>query len=152
MYSVNKLAGKQIYANMSIINTFIPVKWKQVLLHTVRPRCSNSAASVLLIQLLMTEMQHNLGILPMVHKSELLWPIPRNFVESDHGWTSRIYFNYADDNVTMTLYNRTMTLYNVTLTSQKPFLNNNKCDCRKTNGLNEVYGVFLINYFNKISP
>ena len=40
---------------------------------------------------------------------ELPRPIPRNSVESDHGCTSRIYF----DNVTL-------TLYNVTLTSQKP--------------------------------
>ena len=50
-------------------------------------------------------------------------PIPWNYVESDLGCTSRIYF----DNVTL-------TLYNVTLTSQKPCQHNNKCDCSKTNG------------------
>ena len=45
-------------------------------------------------------------------KSELPQPIPQNSVESDHGCTSRIYFDNAGDNVTL-------TLYNVTLTSQK---------------------------------
>ena len=48
-----------------------------------------------------------------VGQSELPRPIPRNSVESDHGCTSRIYFDNAGDNVTL-------TLYNVTLTSQKP--------------------------------
>ena len=48
-----------------------------------------------------------------VGKSELPWPIPLNSVESDHGCTSRIYFDNAVDNVTL-------TIYNVTLTSQKP--------------------------------
>ena len=46
-------------------------------------------------------------------ESELPRPIPRNSVESDHGCTSRIYFDNASDNVTL-------TLYNVTLTSWKP--------------------------------
>ena len=46
-------------------------------------------------------------------QSELPRPIPRNSVESDHGCTSRIYFDNDGDNVTL-------TLYNVTLTSQKP--------------------------------
>ena len=46
-------------------------------------------------------------------QSELPRPIPRNSVESDHGCTSRIYFDKAGDNVTL-------TLYNVTITSQKP--------------------------------
>ena len=55
---------------------------------------------------------------------ELPRPIPRNSVESDHGCTSRIYFDNAGDNVML-------TLYNVTLTSQK---HNNKCDCSKING------------------
>ena len=58
-------------------------------------------------------------------QSELPRPIPRNSVESDHGCTSRIYFDNVGDNVT--------------LTSQKPCLHNNKCDCSKTNALNEVY-------------
>ena len=31
--------------------------------------------------------------------------IPRNSVESDHGYTSRIYFDYAGDNVTLTSLN-----------------------------------------------
>ena len=48
------------------------------------------------------------------NQSELSRPIPRNSVESDHGCSSRIYFDNAGDNVTL-------TLYNVTLTSQKPF-------------------------------
>ena len=64
--------------------------------------------------------------------------IPRNSVKSDHGCTSRIYFDKAGVNVTL-------TLYNMTLTSQKPCQNNNKCDCSKTNDLNEVY-VFSIKY------
>ena len=38
---------------------------------------------------------------------------PQNSVESDHGCRSRIYFDNAGDNVTL-------TLYNVTLTSHKP--------------------------------
>ena len=46
------------------------------------------------------------------NQSELPRPIPRNFVESDHGCTSRIYFDNAGDNVTP-------TLYNVTFRSQK---------------------------------
>ena len=49
----------------------------------------------------------------VVVQSELPQPIPRNSVESDNGCTSRIYFDNADDNVML-------TLYNVTLTSQKP--------------------------------
>ena len=64
--------------------------------------------------------------------------IPGNSVESEHGCTSRIYFDNAGDNVTL-------TLYNVTLTTQKPCLHNNKCDCSKTNSLNEIY-VFSIKY------
>ena len=44
---------------------------------------------------------------------ELPRPIPRNSVASDHGCTSRIYFDNAGDNMTL-------TLYNVTLTSRKP--------------------------------
>ena len=46
-------------------------------------------------------------------QSELPRSIPRNSVESDHGCTSRTYFDNAGENVTL-------TLYNVTLTSQKP--------------------------------
>ena len=45
-------------------------------------------------------------------QSELPRPILQNSVESDHGCTSRIYFDNAGDNMTL-------TLYNVTLTSQK---------------------------------
>ena len=45
--------------------------------------------------------------------SELPWPVPRNSVESDYRCTSRIYFDNAGDNMTL-------TLYNVTLTSQNP--------------------------------
>ena len=77
--------------------------------------------------------------------SELPRPMPQNSVESDHGCTSRIHFDKEGDNltltlynVTLTLYNVTLTLYNVTLTSHKPCKRNNKCDCSKTNGLNEV--------------
>ena len=33
---------------------------------------------------------------------ELPRPIPRNFVESDHGFTSMIYFDNSGDNVTLT--------------------------------------------------
>ena len=64
------------------------------------------------------------------HQSELPGPILRNSVESDHGCASRIYFDNAGDNVT--------------LTSQKPCLHNNKFDCSKTNGLTEVYGFGLM--------
>ena len=56
-----------------------------------------------------------------IFKSELLWPIPWNSMESDLGCTLRIYF----DNVTL-------SSHNVTLTSQKPCQHNNKCDCSKT--------------------
>ena len=51
--------------------------------------------------------------LHQVLQSELPRPIPRNSVESDHGYTSRIYFENAGDNVTL-------TLYNVTLAPQSP--------------------------------
>ena len=54
----------------------------------------------------------NMHLPEPIVKSELPRPIPRNSVESDHG-TSRIYFDNASDNVTL-------TLYIVTLTSQKP--------------------------------
>ena len=50
---------------------------------------------------------------PLDGQSELPPPLPQNSVESDHGCTSRIYFDKVGDNVTL-------TLYNVTLTSQKP--------------------------------
>ena len=46
-------------------------------------------------------------------QSEVHRPIPGNSVESDQGCTTRIYFNNAGDNMTL-------TLYNVTLTSRKP--------------------------------
>ena len=46
-----------------------------------------------------------------------------NSVESDHGCTSRIYF----DSVTLMLLNVTMTL-------QKPLQHNYKCDCSKPIG------------------
>ena len=71
-------------------------------------------------------------------QSELPRPIPRNSVKSDKGCTSRIYFDNAGDNVTL-------TLYDVALTS-KNMLTQNKCDCNKTNGLKEVYV-----FFNTIS-
>ena len=67
--------------------------------------------------------------------SELPRPIPRNSVESDHGCTSRIYFDNAGDNVTLALNNATLTSQNM--------LHNNKFDCSKTNGLNEVYNFSL---------
>ena len=72
-------------------------------------------------------------------QSELPSPIPRISVELDHGCTSRIYFDNAGDNVTL-------TLYNVTLMSQKPCQHNNKRYCSKTNGLNDVYVFFSIKY------
>ena len=56
------------------------------------------------------------------YQSELPRPIPRNSEESDHGCVSRIYFENAGDNVTLTLYKVTLTLYNMTLMSQKPRL------------------------------
>ena len=83
-----------------------------------------------------------IGVFKSLYYSELPLPIPQNSVESDHGCTSRVYFDNAGDNVTLTLYNVTLTLYNVTLTSQKPCFHNKKCDCSKTNGLNEVYVFF----------
>ena len=66
-------------------------------------------------------------------QSELPRPNPQNSVESDHDVHRGSTFNVM------------LTLYNVTLTSQKPCLQNNKCDRSKTNGLNEVY-VFSIKY------
>ena len=71
-------------------------------------------------------------------QSKLIGQIPRNSMESDHGCTSRIYFDNAGDIVTL-------MLYKVTLTSQKPCLHYNKCDCSKSNGLNVVYA-FSIKY------
>ena len=48
-----------------------------------------------------------------------------------------IFFDNAGDNVTL-------TLYNVMLSSQKLCLkHNNKCDCNKTNGVNELYVVVV---------
>ena len=44
-----------------------------------------------------------------------------------------IYFDNADDNVTL-------TLHTVTVTSQKSCQHHNKCDCSKTQAINEVYG------------
>ena len=38
-------------------------------------------------------------------QSELPRPILPNSVESDHGCTSRIYFDNVGENVTLTLYN-----------------------------------------------
>ena len=75
-----------------------------------------------------SEMPFKLRFAGRLMQSELPRPIPRNSVESDHGCTSRIYFDNAGDNVTL-------TLYNVTLMSQKPWLYNNRCDCSKRNGL-----------------
>ena len=43
------------------------------------------------------------------HQSELPRPILRNSVESDQGCTSRIYFDNASENVTLTLYNVMLT-------------------------------------------
>ena len=48
-----------------------------------------------------------------VFQSELPRPIPGLSVESDHGFTSRIYFDNADEHVTL-------TLNNVAMTPQKP--------------------------------
>ena len=56
---------------------------------------------------------HEDGSHTHILQSELPRPIPLNSVESDNGYTSRIYFDNAGGNVTQ-------TLYNVTLTSQKP--------------------------------
>ena len=53
-------------------------------------------------------------------QSELPLPIPRNSVESDHGCTSRIYFDNTGDNLML-------VLYKVTLTSQIPCQHNNNC-------------------------
>ena len=69
-------------------------------------------------------------------KTETYRPIPRNSVESEHGCTSRIYFDNAGNNMTL-------TLYNVTLTSRKPCLHSNKCDCCKRNSLNEANKISL---------
>ena len=66
------------------------------------------------------------------YNSELPRPIPRNSMESDHGCTSRIFFDNAGDNVT--------------LTSQKPCLHNNKCDAATQTALNEDYVSFSIKY------
>ena len=52
-------------------------------------------------------------VIDITCQSELPRPIPRNSVESEHGRTSRLYFDNAGANVTL-------TLHNVTLTSQKP--------------------------------
>ena len=77
------------------------------------------------------------GFVILFFQSKLPRPIPRNSVESDHGCISRINFDNAD--------NVALTLYSVTLTSQKPCKHNNKYDCCKTDGSNDVY-VFSIKY------
>ena len=58
---------------------------------------------------------HKISVL-IASQSELPRPISRNSEESDHGCTSRIYFDNAVGNVTL-------TLYNVTLALQKPYSN-----------------------------
>ena len=45
----------------------------------------------------------------------------QNSVESDHGCTSRIYFDNTGDYVTLALENVTLTLYNGTQTSRNLF-------------------------------
>ena len=61
--------------------------------------------------------RHSLVVFKMIalvhYQSELPWPILPNSVESDHGSTSRIYFDNTGDKVTL-------TLYNVALMSWKP--------------------------------
>ena len=65
--------------------------------------------------------------------------IARNSVESDHGCISRIYFDNAGDNVTL-------TLYTVTLMSQKP------CNTIASVIAAEQTAEMKINvFFNKIS-
>ena len=49
---------------------------------------------------------------------ELPRPIPQNSLEPDHGCTSKVYFDNADDNVALMLYNVALMLYNVTLMSR----------------------------------
>ena len=79
----------------------------------------------------------------MPTQSELPWPILRAFVESDHGCTSRIFFDNTGDNVTLTvimwrwLYrNHVDTITSVIAANQMV--------------INEVY-VFLKRYFIKNS-
>ena len=78
-----------------------------------------------------------LNIVNIQSQSVVPRPIQPNSEESDHGCTSRIYFDKAGDNMTL-------TLYNVALTSRKPCYHNNKCDCSKTNGLKEADVFFLL--------
>ena len=54
-------------------------------------------------------------------------------MESDLGCMSRIFF----DNVTP-------SLHNVTLMSQKPYQNNNKCDCLRLDSILELCRAFPI--------
>ena len=61
-----------------------------------------------------------------------------NSVESDHGCTSRIYFNKAGDYMTL-------TLYNVTLTSQNHVNTIASVIEAKQTAINEVY-VFSTKY------
>ena len=48
-------------------------------------------------------------VIILILQSELPRPIIQNSVESDQGCTSRIYFDNAGDNMTLTLYNVTLT-------------------------------------------
>ena len=48
----------------------------------------------------------------LLWQSELPRPIPRNSMESDHGCTSRTYYDNAGVNMRLTLYNVTLTSRN----------------------------------------
>ena len=45
---------------------------------------------------------------PRLDQSELPRPIPQNYIESDHGCRSSVYFDKVGDNVTLTYYNVTL--------------------------------------------
>ena len=71
-------------------------------------------------------------------QSELIRPIPQNSMVKDLGCASKIYFDNAGDDVTL-------TLYNVTLTSQNHVTPITSVIAAKETVINEVYV-----FFNKI--
>ena len=77
-----------------------------------------------------------------MHQLELPRPIQRSSVELHHRCTSRIFFDNAGDNVTL-------TLNNVTLTPQNQASTITSVIAAKQTVINEVYVVVFF-FFNKI--
>ena len=66
------------------------------------------------------------GVQELQWQSEQPRPIPSNSVESDHGCTSRIYFDNAGDNVALTLYNVDVDVSEIMLAQLQVWLQQKK--------------------------